>query len=430
MGFNKIFPNIFVGNILKHGYKKRLIYIDKRRFNTFNKLSRSEESYVIKKAEKCMNYVKEGYELKVGMWLSTCSLLILGMISIGGYTRLTESGLSITHWKFRGIKYPRNEEAWIKEFDKYKNTPEYKEVHYNMTLDEYKKIFFNEWLHRTFGRAIGLFFLSGASFFLYKNALKKNMIKKLSFVFLLGGFQGVVGWWMVKSGFDKPTTENKTPRVSPYRLVFHLFCASAMYSYIFLNSLTLIELGKMRKLFAKSQIPTWPEFLRNELMHEMYEKRNVTKNMKFGILAFTLLVLSNIMYGGFVAGNDAGYAYNTWPKMIDKFVPDDVMNFIKSKKKKYSQLFENTAIVQFNHRMLGYLIVLNSFLLYYYSKSLALSKKTKRLFSLLPLITTTQLITGIHVLVHHVPIHVALVHQFGGFCILSTLLHLIKKTFK
>ncbi|GAW82886.1 cytochrome c oxidase assembly protein [Plasmodium gonderi] len=402
----------------------------KRHFSTFTKLSKEEESFLIKKANKYMNYVKEGQEFKVGMWLNTCSLLILVMISIGGYTRLTESGLSITHWNFRGIKYPKDEEEWIKEFEEYKLTPEYKEVHYNISIDDYKKIFFNEWLHRTFGRFIGLFFVSGAGFFIYKNYLKKNMIKKLSVILALGTFQGFVGWWMVKSGFQKPQTENKTPRVSPYRLVFHLFCATVTYSYIFLNSLTLIEIGKLRKQYRKSQIETWPEFLRNQLIHEMYEKRNIIRGMKLGLFFFTLLVFSNILYGGFVAGNDAGYAYNTWPKMLDKFIPDDVKNFYISKKKKYEQLFENTALVQFNHRMLSYLIVLNSFLLYYYSQKIALSKKTKRLFFVLPFITTAQMLTGISTLVHHVPIHLALVHQFGGFCILSTLLHLIKRTYR
>ncbi|SBS87200.1 cytochrome c oxidase assembly protein COX15, putative [Plasmodium ovale] len=428
MNISRMFwKHYYMRRVFQNGYSN--LRLQRRSSSsTFTKLSKADELYVVKKAEKYSNYVKEGYEFKVGIWLNTCSALILAMISIGGYTRLTESGLSITHWKFNGIKYPKNEEEWLKEFEKYKSTPEYKEVHFNISLDEYKKIFFNEWLHRTFGRGIGLFFATGVSFFLYKNCLKKIIIKKLSFIFALGTFQGFVGWWMVKSGFEKPDTENKTPRVSPYRLVFHLFCATLTYSYLFLNSLTLIELGKLRKEFLKSQITIWPEFLRNQLIHEMYEKRNVSKGMKLGLCFFSFLVLSNILYGGFVAGNDAGYAFNTWPKMMDKFIPDDVANFYKNQKKKYKQLFENTAIVQFNHRILGYLIVLNSYLLYYYSKRMVIGTKTKRLFFVLPFVTTAQLITGIHVLVHHVPIHMALVHQFGGFCILSTLLHLIKRT--
>ncbi|SBS89375.1 cytochrome c oxidase assembly protein COX15, putative [Plasmodium malariae] len=428
MRFNRVFrQHYYLRRVFENGVNRRTMQ-HRRNFNTFIKLSKSEELFIIKKAEKYTNYVKEGYEFKVGVWLNICSLLILVMISIGGYTRLTESGLSITHWKFQGIKYPRNDEEWLKEFEKYKSTPEYKEVHYNISLDEYKKIFFNEWLHRMFGRAIGLFFVSGSALFLYKKCLKKNMLKNLSVLFALGTFQGFVGWWMVKSGFEKLQTENKTPRVSPYRLVFHLFCATVMYSYLFLNSLTLIEIGKLRRQFSKSQITKWPEFLRNELMHEMYEKRNVTKKMKLGLFAFAFLVLSNILYGGFVAGNDAGYAYNTWPKMLDKYIPDEVANFYMNKKKKYEQLFENTGIVQFNHRMLAYFIVLSSFLLHYYSKQMALSRKTKLLFFALPFITTVQMLTGINLLVHHVPIHMALVHQFGGFCILSTLLHLIKRT--
>ncbi|SBT72093.1 cytochrome c oxidase assembly protein COX15, putative [Plasmodium malariae] len=428
MRFNRVFrQHYYLRRVFENGVNRRTMQ-HRRNFNTFIKLSKSEELFIIKKAEKYTNYVKEGYEFKVGVWLNICSLLILVMISIGGYTRLTESGLSITHWKFQGIKYPRNDEEWLKEFEKYKSTPEYKEVHYNISLDEYKKIFFNEWLHRMFGLSIGLFFVCCSALFLYKKCLKKNMLKNLSVLFALGTFQGFVGWWMVKSGFEKLQTENKTPRVSPYRLVFHLFCATVMYSYLFLNSLTLIEIGKLRRQFSKSQITNWPEFLRNELMHEMYEKRNVTKKMKLGLFAFAFLVLSNILYGGFVAGNDAGYAYNTWPKMLDKYVPDEVANFYMNKKKKYEQLFENTGIVQFNHRMLAYFIVLSSFLLHYYSKQMALSRKTKLLFFALPFITTVQMLTGINLLVHHVPIHMALVHQFGGFCILSTLLHLIKRT--
>ncbi|VWU52033.1 cytochrome c oxidase assembly protein, putative [Hepatocystis sp. ex Piliocolobus tephrosceles] len=432
MNLNKFtFHNYYFRKyLLGHRFSENVFRIKRRFNNTFTKLSSSEESYIIKKAKKYTEYVKEGYEFKVGIWLSTCSLLVLGMVTIGGYTRLTESGLSITHWKLNGVRYPRDEEEWITEFNKYKNTPEYKEVHYGMSLDEYKTIFFNEWLHRTVGRAVGLFFIGGSAFFLYKKALKKHMIKHLSAFFTLGAFQGFVGWWMVKSGFEKLDTENKTPRVSPYRLVFHLFCATVTYSYLFFTSLTLIDLGKLRRQFYRSQINEWQEFLRTQLIHTLYEKRHVTLRMKFGLFTFGCLILSNILYGGFVAGNDAGYAYNTWPKMLDKYIPDEVIKFCTDKKKNYKQLFENTAIIQFNHRLLGYFIFLESLLLHYYSKKLLLSKKTKRFFAILPLITTTQLLTGIYALVHTIPIHMALVHQFGGFCMLSTLLHLVKFTFK
>ncbi|VTZ66443.1 cytochrome c oxidase assembly protein COX15, putative [Plasmodium chabaudi chabaudi] len=429
MYLNKIFGKYsYLGKVTKHGFNGKSQLQNKRVFNTLNKLSNKDEACILQKAEKYGSYVKEGYEFKVGIWLNTCSLLVLGMITLGGYTRLTESGLSITDWKVNGIKYPQNDEEWINEFEKYKLTPEYKEVHYNMSLEEYKKIFFNEWLHRTVGRGIGLYFISGVTYFLCRNSLKKNMLKKLSFIFGLGAFQGFVGWWMVKSGFKKPETENKTPRVSPYRLVFHLFCATATYSYLFLNSLKLIEIGKLRKMFLNSSSKNWNEFLLNELKKEFHEKKQITKGMKFGLFSLAFLILSNIMYGGFVAGNDAGYAYNTWPKMIDKYIPDEVKKFYTDNITQYKQLFENTAIVQFNHRMLSYTIVLNSFLLYFYSKTMALTKKTKKHFVILPFITTTQMVTGISVLVHHVPIPLALVHQFGGFAVLTTILHLLKKS--
>lgn len=308
-------------NGFRNASKKDMPFFRFQKFSSFEKLSRSEEIFFLKKIQRCNNLVKEGYEMKVGIWLSTCGLLILGMVCLGGYTRLTESGLSMTDWKFQGRKYPRSEEEWQKEFDKYKITPEYKKVHYNITLEEYKQLYFTEWFHRMCGRGVGLFFLSSVSFFLYKKALKGVMLRKISVILSLGVFQGLVGWWMVKSGFSIPDTENKTPRVSPYRLVFHLFCAVATYSYVFWNSLTLIELGKLRKQFRKSNISNWNDFLKNHLLHEMYERRNITKMMKLNLFVFSCFLLSNLMYGGFVAGNDAGYAYNTWPKMLDKFVP-------------------------------------------------------------------------------------------------------------
>eukprot|EP00921_Rhytidocystis_pertsovi_P001144 GHVQ01001943.1.p1 GENE.GHVQ01001943.1~~GHVQ01001943.1.p1 ORF type:complete len:251 (+),score=5.28 GHVQ01001943.1:252-1004(+) len=163
------------------------------------------------------------------------------MVLVGGYTRLTLAGLSMTDWTFRGSPMPSSEEAWTQQFDKYKMTPEYRKVHYGISLDEFKNIYFTEWFHRMFGRLTGVAFAGGLAYFGIRGILRLPMLLRTSACLAIGGFQGLVGWYMVKSGLNEPKDEHAVPRVSPYRLVFHLATAVALYTALLWNAMTLLR---------------------------------------------------------------------------------------------------------------------------------------------------------------------------------------------
>ncbi|MDC2992524.1 COX15/CtaA family protein, partial [Pelagibacteraceae bacterium] len=268
-----------------------------------------------------MNYYKSSdlYNTKIFLWLLTITMMVLTIIVIGGLTRLTDSGLSMTDWRpLTGIIPPISDKNWEQVFDMYKLTPEYIIVNKNMTLDEFKYIFWWEWFHRIFARLIGVVFIIPLIYFTIKKQVSKLLYKRLFIVFIFGLFQAVVGWWMVKSGL----TEN--PYVSPYRLTFHLLNALVIFSLLLWISMDYKYSVKIN-------------FLSKPFTHDFY------------IFISILLIFITIASGGFMAGTNSGQSFNTFPLMNGKLIPDDY--FLEDLG--ISNLFENTVAINFNHRWIS-----------------------------------------------------------------------------
>ncbi len=321
-------------------------------------------------------------------WLFTSLVLVFCIIIVGGLTRLTNSGLSITEWElFRGILPPTNEGAWQFYFDQYKKIPQYKLLNFNMSLDEFKVIFYWEYFHRIIARLIGLFFLIPLIYFYFCKKIKKEYIKICFLIFFLIIIQGLIGWIMVKSGL----TNNIT--VSHYRLSIHLILAILIISLMFWL-LKNIKNNK-NKVFFKIEM----------------------KNIAFQIFIF--LIFLQILMGAFVSGLDAGRIYQTWPLMGENLFPNDIVL------KNFSTLYEfsNHSLVQFYHRNLAYIIVLYSILLaiiIYKNEFIELYRPIK----LLLFIIFTQVILGILTLVSGLNIYLASLHQISSVLLVFSALNL------
>ena len=261
----------------------------------------------------------------ISYWLLITTLLVALIIIVGGLTRLTDSGLSITRWDlFSGILPPLTQADWKNYFELYKKIPEFQLVNFNMTLDEFKVIFLWEYAHRLLGRVVGLFYLIPLVIFSFLKCLNKKYIFNYYLILLLIVLQGVVGWYMVKSGLSERTD------VSHYRLSVHLTLAFVIFTFLFWNYLKLTK--------AKKEI-------------------NVDKFISRIIKLFFLLIIFQISLGALVSGLDAGTIYNTWPLMNGNFFPDDSL---------YKDLFkfsvlENPSLLQFIHRITAYAIFFISF---------------------------------------------------------------------
>ncbi|KAM2852020.1 hypothetical protein PS2_028058 [Malus domestica] len=258
----------------------------------------------------------------VGIWLFGSAAWVFSMVILGGITRLTRSGLSMTDWKFTGSLPPLSDEDWLLEFEKYKQSPEYKRVNRGMSIDDFKFIYWMEYAHRMWGRALGIMFALPFSYFLRKGYITLQLGARLSTLFALGAGQGLIGWWMVKSGLEEPPSEYAQPRVSPYRLAAHLTSAFAIYCGLLWTGLSVI-------------MPEPPA-------ESLAWVRGAAK-VKQLALPVSLLVGATAVSGAFVAGNDAGHAYNTFPKMGDTWIPEDVFEM----KPLIRNFFENTSTVQF-----------------------------------------------------------------------------------
>ncbi len=317
------------------------------------------------------------------IWLLTGCLLIFLMVIIGGITRLTHSGLSMTEWKLiSGSKYPTNDAQWQEKFEHYKKFPEYKEVNSHFELADFKKIFFWEYLHRMIGRMIGLVFIIPFFYFLVKKKLTKKLIKKTLLLLFLGGFQGFLGWYMVKSGLME------RPDVSHYRLAVHLLMAFITFSYTFWVALGLL-----------------------------YPNTEPTKsNLKTPIVLLLVSVLFQIVYGAFVAGLDAGFIHNHWPKMNNNRWIDDTVTYMKPW---YLNYIENPSGVQFIHRYLALIILSLVFYIWFKSQKNNLTKLQKRAVIALVLLITTQVTLGIFTLLYQVPVVMGSLHQITAFLLLS-----------
>tara|TARA_B100000579_G_scaffold363558_1_gene322142 strand:+ start:336 stop:1316 length:981 start_codon:yes stop_codon:yes gene_type:complete len=317
-------------------------------------------------------------------------LMIILIILVGGLTRLTDSGLSITTWElFVGLMPPLTTDKWSEYFTLYKAIPEFKEQNFNMSLNEFKVIFWWEWAHRQLGRLIGLTVLIPMIYFTFKNGFW--VMKKYGIIFFLVCLQGFIGWYMVSSGLVDRVD------VSHYRLSIHLFTAFVILSIVFWKFLQLTHL-----------------------------KENQTSIKLYLIKFFILLIFLQLIIGAFVSGMDAGKIYNSWPMMGSNFFPDD---------SKYSELlslkvFDNPSIVQFLHRFLAYLIVIN----YIYLLILAFKEKNKVLLKpvlIIGIILLFQVGLGILTILSGVKIIYASLHQINSiFIILSTLYFLYISKYK
>ncbi|MCS0503534.1 COX15/CtaA family protein [Ancylobacter mangrovi] len=318
----------------------------------------------------------------VRLWLYAVAAMIVLMVVVGGATRLTESGLSITEWQpVTGALPPLSEEAWQSEFEKYRQIPQYQQINRGMSLEQFKYIFWWEWGHRLLGRLIGFVFLLPFLFFLWRGLIDRALGVKLGGLFVLGGLQGAVGWWMVASGLVNRV------EVSQYRLATHLTLACLILAA------TVAVAVSLKPLAARQAVPQW---LRG-----------------YSRLLLGIVVLQ-IFLGGLVAGLDAGLTYTTWPLMDGHMVPP-VQNLLLLQPA-WRNFFENVLTVQFDHRLVAYLLLalaIGNWL----SARRVHGAVAKRALLILALVCT-QAFLGIVTLINQVPIDIALAHQFGATIVL------------
>tara|TARA_Y100000768_G_scaffold364833_1_gene325612 strand:+ start:4764 stop:5789 length:1026 start_codon:yes stop_codon:yes gene_type:complete len=321
-------------------------------------------------------------------WLVTSLILVFLIIIVGGLTRLTNSGLSITEWElFRGILPPLNNSEWIFYFDQYKQIPQYKLLNFNMSLEEFKVIFYWEYYHRILARFIGIFFLIPLIYFHFTKKIKKEYMNICYVIFSLIVLQGIIGWFMVKSGLVNVTT------VSHYRLSIHLITAILIISCIFWLIKNVVS--NKSKIFFKFSIDS-----------SIYQ-------------ICILLIYIQIMMGAFVSGLDAGQIYQTWPMMGDKFIPND----LHSQKLINIADFNNHSLVQFYHRNLAYILVIYILflaVLIYKNKSINLYNPIKIMLFFLFL----QISLGIFTLVSGLNIYLASAHQITSILLVFSALNL------
>lgn len=320
----------------------------------------------------------------VRLWLYAVAALIVLMVMVGGATRLTESGLSITEWKpVTGTLPPLSEAAWQAEFQKYQQIPQYQQVNRGMSLDEFRTIFWWEWGHRLLGRLIGFVFLVPFLYFLWRGLVTGPLRWKLGGLFLLGGLQGAVGWWMVASGLVGRVD------VSQYRLATHLTLACLILAA------TVAVADGLRPARAAA-VPA--------------ARRPWAVALALGLF---LLVMLQIFLGGLVAGLDAGLTYTTWPLMDGNFIPPAENLLVQQPG--WRNLFENVLTVQFNHRMTAYAVLALAVVNWL---ALRGAGPAAGRAGLLVVLVAAQALLGILTLIHQVPIDIALAHQFGATLVL------------
>jgi cytochrome c oxidase assembly protein subunit 15 len=323
-------------------------------------------------------------------WLMLGALLVILMIVIGGITRLTQSGLSIIHWKpISGIVPPLNEIEWLKEFEHYKSSPEFILKNSHFDLDDFKKIFFWEYIHRLLGRIIGIVFIVPFLFFAFTRKIKDpRLFKNLLIIFLLGALQGYAGWYMVQSGL----TQN--PNVSHYRLAIHLGLALILLSFI------VWEILKLR----------FP------IINYSYPKHHKTRNL----LRVALGLLSiQLIYGAFMAGLKAGYVFPTFPKMGNTWIPEIITTALNN----YGiiSLVENPISVQFIHRWLGTFLLIFIFWIFLTTRKLTISANQSKSIKMVLHTTTLQFVLGVLTILFSVPLYLGILHQLVAVILLTNL---------
>jgi cytochrome c oxidase assembly protein subunit 15 len=338
------------------------------------------------------------YDRAVGWWLLGCATMVFVMILIGGVTRLTESGLSIVEWQpLIGAVPPLSQADWQALFEKYQQSPEYQQVNFGMSLEDFKGIFWLEYIHRLWGRLLGFAFALPALFFLVKGALRGKLLWQVPVLFLLGGAQGALGWIMVKSGLVSD------PRVSPYRLAAHLILAFALYGWLLW--LALDRLRPQDGWLPKSAAEVM-------LRHQLH--------------GLSALILLTVLSGAFVAGLDAGLTYNTFPLMDGRFVPTGYGMLSPW----WHNLFENIPAVQFNHRWLAVTTALLTIAFCLRAQQANLPRDARRSVNGLLAMALIQPTLGITTLLLVVPVWLGALHQAGAVALFTFALatmHIVRR---
>ncbi|MDW5288814.1 COX15/CtaA family protein [Formosa sp. PL04] len=324
-------------------------------------------------------------------WLFTGCFLIFIMVIIGGITRLTDSGLSISNYKLiTGTIPPIGDTEWQEAFKLYQQHPEFKQYNSHFNIDDFKSIYFWEWLHRLIGRIIGLVFFFPFVYFLMTKQLTKSTIKKCIVLLCLGGFQGFLGWYMVKSGLVD------MPDVSHFRLAAHLTAAFLTFAATLWVALDLIYPNKKR----------------------------VNKKYKNLIILTYVVLLIQIVYGAFIAGLKAGLVHNHWPLMNEgKFMHPSVY----ASHPLYINFLENPSGIQFVHRIMAYVVVGLIVLLWYKSRKLQLTTNQKKAINALLILVVFQFLLGIFTLILYVPVWLGVLHQVGAFFLLTAMTFMLHR---
>ena len=325
----------------------------------------------------------------VRIWLAILFALVVAMIALGGLTRLTDSGLSITEWRpVTGALPPMNEADWQAEFAKYQASPEFQLQNHQMGLEAFKTIYWWEWGHRQLGRVIGLVWAGGFLFFWATKRMPTGWTGRLLGLGALGGLQGAIGWWMVASGLTGRMVD-----VASYRLAIHLGLAFAILGLIAWYMLSLSR-------------------RETELLQARRSREAKLFSMSTGLMHFAFL---QILLGALVAGIDAGRAFPTWPLMGDSFFPADAF-YLPEGGPAVLAFFENPGLVQFIHRMAGYLLLIFGIVVWLRGRRSA-HPATRGAFTFVIVALAAQVVLGILTVLHAAPLSLALIHQLGAVAV-------------
>ncbi len=329
---------------------------------------------------------RQGARRAVRLWLGVIFVLVVAMIAVGGLTRLTDSGLSITEWRpVTGAIPPMTDADWQAEFAKYQESPEFQLQNRTMTIEAFKTIFWWEWGHRQLGRVIGLVWALGFAVFWATKRIPPGWTGRLLGLGALGGLQGAIGWWMVSSGLTGRMVD-----VASYRLATHLGIAFVILG---LCAWYMLSLGRSEA--------------------DLLQARRAGEVRLFGLATGVMhLALLQILLGALVAGIDAGRAFPTWPLMGETFFPADAL-YVPDGGATWRAFFENPGLVQFIHRMTGYLLLAFGAFAWWRGRASA-NRATAQAFNLMMLMLAVQVALGIVTVLHAAPLGLGLAHQLGA----------------
>lgn len=323
----------------------------------------------------------QGARLAIRAWLMALFALVVIMIAVGGLTRLTDSGLSITEWApVTGALPPLSAEAWEAEFDKYRQIPQYQLMNRGMSMDEFKVIYYWEWGHRQLGRFIGLVWALGFVYFLLRRQIPAGWTGRLLLLGALGGLQGAIGWWMVASGLQEGMLS-----VASYRLATHLGLAFVIFGFI-----------------------SWYVYLLGRPAADLLQARRSgdARLVKWGAVLVGLAFVQ-ILLGALVAGIDAGRAFPDWPLMAGGFFPPEPFGLDPV----WRNFFEDAGLVQFMHRMAGYVLFAGALVIWWIARASA-NRAIRAAFNMMMAMMALQVVLGITTVIYSAPVHLAITHQF------------------